>query len=334
MEEGKRNNPFFSIIVPAYNVKDYIEQCLKSILDQKFDSFEVIIIDDGSSDGTGKIIDNFYYEFPNIMRVFHKKNEGLSMARNDGILAANGEYLFFVDSDDWIEDVLCLNKLEQFIINKKKPEVVINRVQICKNDTNRISSCTYFFDEKLNYMKPLNVMNSLLKIPNIYLMAQAFVIRRKFIMDNDIFFLKGIYYEDTLWFPRVFINVKHLALNNQEVYCYRTSRRGSIVNNVDCNKWQSHFCIIRQLCNCADELSGEDKTIILNWARSIYRNAIIESNRMDTTSKKDTDLIDHILHENIGILKDGEIKDRICYRIERYFGISNLRRILLMAYKI
>ena len=91
--------PLLSIIVPGYNVEEFIEECLNSILDQTFKNYEVILIDDESPDNTGKIMDEYAAKYPNFT-VIHKKNEGISVARNLGIELANGKYVAFVDSDD------------------------------------------------------------------------------------------------------------------------------------------------------------------------------------------------------------------------------------------
>ncbi|CVI73546.1 putative glycosyltransferase EpsJ [Clostridiales bacterium CHKCI001] len=90
-----------SVIIPAYNVESYIAVCVRSVLDQKFKDYEVILIDDGSTDRTGEICDKYAKKYEHI-RVIHQKNAGLSAARNSGIAHAQGKYLCFVDSDDWV----------------------------------------------------------------------------------------------------------------------------------------------------------------------------------------------------------------------------------------
>lgn len=97
------NAPEISIIVPVYNVEKYIHKCIDSILDQTFTNFELILVDDGSTDNSGKICDE-YAESDSRVKVIHKKNGGLSDARNTGIDVARGKYLGFVDSDDYIAD--------------------------------------------------------------------------------------------------------------------------------------------------------------------------------------------------------------------------------------
>ena len=94
--------PEISIIVPVYNVEKYLVQCLNSICNQTYKNLQIILVDDGSEDLSGKICDE-YQEKDKRIHVIHKKNEGLSEARNVGVQMAMGKYVGFVDSDDWIE---------------------------------------------------------------------------------------------------------------------------------------------------------------------------------------------------------------------------------------
>ena len=100
--ENTETLPLISIIVPVYNVKNYLEKCLQSICGQTYKNLEIILIDDGSSDGSGELCDLFAQRDGRI-RVFHQANAGQSAARNRGLAVAQGEFLGFVDSDDWIE---------------------------------------------------------------------------------------------------------------------------------------------------------------------------------------------------------------------------------------
>lgn len=95
--------PTFSIIVPVYNVEQYLEKCIESVLGQTYPDFELILVDDGSTDSSGKICDHYQAKDPRL-HVIHKENAGVSVARNVGIDQAHGEYICFIDSDDWIEN--------------------------------------------------------------------------------------------------------------------------------------------------------------------------------------------------------------------------------------
>ena len=96
------NIPQISVIVPVYNVEKYLTQCIESILSQTYQEFELLLIDDGSEDNSGSICDH-YSNIDSRVHVFHKENGGVSSARNMGIEHAKGEWVCFVDSDDWID---------------------------------------------------------------------------------------------------------------------------------------------------------------------------------------------------------------------------------------
>lgn len=95
--------PLISIIIPAYNIENYIAKCLDSLLNQTYRNLEIIVVDDGSSDNTGKVIDDYSSKYDNI-KVIHKKNAGVSAARNSGIEVASGDYIGFVDGDDTVDE--------------------------------------------------------------------------------------------------------------------------------------------------------------------------------------------------------------------------------------
>lgn len=95
--------PYISVIVPVYNAADYLQRCIDSILNQTYKHFEIICIDDGSSDGSERVLDDYQALYPNVVRVCHQENAGVVAARNRGIRMACGDYLAFVDNDDWLD---------------------------------------------------------------------------------------------------------------------------------------------------------------------------------------------------------------------------------------
>ena len=122
----------FSILVPVYNVEQYFEQCLQSLLNQTYKDFEIVLVDDGSTDSSGEICDRYQAEYPEKIKVVHKKNQGLISARRVGIKEASGDYCIFVDSDDLIEDNL-LEVLAGFI-SKNKTDVLLYSYTYYRND--------------------------------------------------------------------------------------------------------------------------------------------------------------------------------------------------------
>ena len=113
----------YSVIVPIYKVEKYLEKCITSILNQSFTDFELILVDDGSPDSCPQICDNFALKDSRI-RVIHKKNGGLVSARNIGIQAAKGDYICYVDGDDWIHKDM-LSEIYKDSIQKYSPDMII-----------------------------------------------------------------------------------------------------------------------------------------------------------------------------------------------------------------
>lgn len=105
----------YSFIVPVYNVERYLKRCLDSIIAQTYHDYEAILIDDGSTDSSGQLVDEYALIYPDKMRVIHQKNAGLGGARNTGIEAAKGEYLIMVDSDDYISERM-LETVDRYLI--------------------------------------------------------------------------------------------------------------------------------------------------------------------------------------------------------------------------
>ena len=121
-KQGKVENPLFSIIVPIYNVERYLEQCIESVLAQDYQNYELILVDDGSPDNSIDICTKYAKQYSNIVFI-HKINGGLSDARNAGIKLARGEYLMFLDSDDYWEGTSILSDLSK--ISEENPDLII-----------------------------------------------------------------------------------------------------------------------------------------------------------------------------------------------------------------
>ena len=121
------NQPLISVIVPVYNVEDYLEKCINSILNQSYKNIEIILIDDGSEDNSGSLCDKYERSCKNI-KVIHKENEGLGFARNSGLDIMKGKYVTFIDSDDWVSCDLILNMYQA---------LKDNRVEFCKGGFQR-----------------------------------------------------------------------------------------------------------------------------------------------------------------------------------------------------
>ena len=116
----------FSVLIPVYNTSEYLDKCVKSVLSQSEKDFEIVLIDDGSTDNSGEMCDNYAKKYPDIVRVIHKENEGLMMTRRRGFKEAKGDYFICLDSDDYLCDNDALKKIKNMIVKKGCDLVVYN----------------------------------------------------------------------------------------------------------------------------------------------------------------------------------------------------------------
>lgn len=231
--------PDISVIVPVYNVKSYLSACLDSILNQDFSSYEVVIIDDGSTDGSGELADQYASRHPDKVRVIHQENQGLGGARNTGIKNAIGEYVAFVDSDDWIKPNM-LSILWHEIQQTGADIAVCGLVCITEKGevVGRVTE-TQSFHVALSFSEHKDIM---LCNPS----ACNKLYRKSLFIDHDIWFPSHVWYEDIRTIPKLYTVSSSMVFTNQCLYCY-LQRSGSIMNNTDVNR-------NRELLDAFDEL--------------------------------------------------------------------------------
>ena len=202
------NNDLISIIVPIYNVKEYLEKCVNSILAQKYKNIEILLIDDGSNDGSSELCDKLLKNDKRI-KVFHKTNGGLADARNFGIMHSNGNYLCFVDSDDTINEDM-INELYNLIINHKCDIATCNFNIIYVDNSAIYSSKTI-----KNKVKIYNKYKALSEVVNLKSGFGPNVCNKMFkkeLFNNDCKFPKGRLFEDLI------VTVKAISKSNKIVY--------------------------------------------------------------------------------------------------------------------
>ncbi len=211
----------FSIIVPVYNIDKYIDDCISSILKQKYKDYELIIVDDGSTDLSGELCDN-YKNIENV-KVFHKENGGLSSARNFGISHANGKYLMFIDGDDFLYDNTCLKKISDAIDNTNA-DVIQYKMVYFYEKIKKYSFQSDFENLKGNIIEKLTQLN---QQGRISISACDKVVKTSLIK-NKILFEKGLLSEDIKWSYSLYLNIFSLETINENIYVYRQQRPNSI----------------------------------------------------------------------------------------------------------
>lgn len=204
--------PKVSIIIPVYNVAEYLKQCLDSIYSQVKDNYEVILVDDGSTDDSGKICDEYKLKYPQTI-VIHKDNGGLSDARNAGIKIATGEYIYFLDSDDWLAP-RAIETLLDFAI-KNNCEVVQGGWYYAYNDY-------LLYDNSRKNLFILNreqAMKELIK--NDYIKNFAWGKLYKSEIVKKYLFVKGVYFEDSYWQHHIIHETNNYGVIPTPLYYYR-----------------------------------------------------------------------------------------------------------------
>ncbi len=261
-----------SIIVPIYNVDTYLRKCVDSLLNQDIDNYEIILVDDGSPDACPQICDEYVAAHANI-RVVHRENGGLSAARNSGIEVAKGEYIMFVDSDDYIEPNVLKGLLDQ--VDRDNLDVLRYRLQYVNPQYEVFNPYKSDPFKGNDYSEmPTDGVSFLNSRMSTACYAWAFVIKRE-LLDGCIF-TPGIYFEDTDWTPRMLCKAKRVASTNTVVYNY-LMREGSITNAVNRSKQKKvlddKMRLIKALQMQANDLQGQGKDN--RWfARMIADNVI------------------------------------------------------------
>lgn len=211
-----------SVIIPIYNVEKYLRKCVDSLLNQDISDYEIILVDDGSPDSCPQICDEYAAEHKNI-RVIHRVNGGLSAARNSGIEVAKGDYIMFVDSDDYIEQ----NVLGELVrtMNEKQLDVLrYNYQNVRENGEVFVPFKTGkpYFNYREDVLDGEAFLNERL---GYACYAVMFIVRRELL--EDCTFTPGIYFEDTDWTPRMLLRAKRVSSTPMIVYNYLW-REGSI----------------------------------------------------------------------------------------------------------
>ena len=208
-------NPLISIIVPVYNVEDYIKECLDSIEKQEYKNFEASIVIDGSTDSSIITCKNYAKRNNNFI-VFEKKNGGLSDARNFGLDKANGKFVMFLDSDDYIPTYCLLRFVEA--IKKTNADIICGGFKRFTNEGKILFTRVPEKEEKLTAS---NAMKEMISEGKINTMACTKVFRKD-IFDR-IKFPVGKYHEDIYVMHRIFASIKSVALIDEVIYFYRVN---------------------------------------------------------------------------------------------------------------
>lgn len=258
---------YFSVIVPVYNVELYLRQCLESLLAQTYSDYEVICVNDGSTDGSRDILSEYDEKYPGI-KVIDRENGGLSTARNTGLEAATGDYVLLVDSDDWVEPTM-LSRLA---------EEADGTDMICfgcrKSDCAATDTLLPEQTDGWSYYNR-HALKSLI-IPFVCVWQRCY--RRKFLIENNMFFHKGIIHEDNEFTPRVCLKAKSVKVISDILYNYQV-RPGSIMTTRGIKSKENLILIGNELSNMFSKETDIDKTTIYRALTHYYQMAFIDNTK-------------------------------------------------------
>lgn len=216
----------FSILVPVYNVEKYLEQCVESLLNQTYNGeYEIILVDDGSTDSSGKICDKYFKDYPEKIKVVHKQNEGLVSARQAGIDAAKGEFCLFVDSDDFVETKL-LETVNNCIEHNNNPDMAIYSFRYYSNGKTTERKATLAAKETVFTNDNKKLLYDAL-ITTAFITSLCTKALKTEILKNDPTDY-SFYYDKNMaedWFRSVHLltAAKKIVYINESLYNYRTN---------------------------------------------------------------------------------------------------------------
>lgn len=225
----KSLNPKFSIIIPIYNTQDYLEEAIESVLKQDYINYEIILIDDGSTDESKLICRKYVDNYPHITLI-EKANTGNSDSRNQGINIAKGEYIMFLDSDDYWYGSSILSDLDN-LSKDNDPDLIITYMKSMYPDGKMVS-----------HLVPLSSFSGNFVLDSVALIKEGIwrgfpaikVVKRSLLLENKIYFPTGIsWLEDVLWTFNLSKVINNYVEYHNDFYVYRRNRDGSVTRHVD-----------------------------------------------------------------------------------------------------
>lgn len=254
-----KENVKFSIIICAYNVENYIERAIKSIDKQDFKDYEMIIVNDGSTDGTYNKIKLINSKYDNVVIINNKHNKGLGEARNLGVKKAKGKYILYLDCDDTIYDNNTLSKINEIIL-KYSPELIYMGVQYI-GGSNKI-----YLPTKENSTKEARLAC------DMHFAVSSKCFKREFLVRNNISFLPNTYYEDMLYSMKCTILASKIAYGEFPFYNYYRNREGSIMSTPSLKKCTDMYKIMEHILGLYEITPNEYKPYLMSFIRNETNN--------------------------------------------------------------
>lgn len=316
---NKEQEPFFSIIIPVYKVEEYLDVCVSSVLSQSFGNFEIVLVDDGSPDKCPELCVQWTTK-DNRVKVLHKTNGGLSSARNAGLKIARGEYVLFLDSDDyWSEQNLLSSAYDFLLTNCKNNDIDVILFQAKKYIESKdlfIPDKRYVSDE-INKVDKNGSVKYLVESQTFSMSACTKIIKKSILLEKNVWFKDGLLGEDLDWFFLLLFSIENIYAIDNCCYVYRM-RDGSITHSIGKKNIEDSLYIIDKwssyIHNCSlDAMSKKCYLSILAYAQVTN---MLNYNMLERFDKK-------------ALLKD--IK-RYCYLLK--FGVNKRVKYTYLVYRL
>lgn len=255
-----------SIIIPVYNVENYLRECVESVCKLRTPA-QIVLVNDGSTDNSGALCDALAAEDARI-KVIHQENGGLSAARNTGIRNSTGDYVMFLDSDDFLD----ADSAEEMLRNlSANPDIMMGLYNNYYTKEQRFEKETSGAFLQQDGRMPVSLFLEMLPSDgrNCYMVAWRFVVRREFLLQNELFFKSGIYHEDEEWTQRLLCSAEHIFVTHNYFYQYRQARAGAITATVKPKHIHDTFTIMEQTTRLIEkQVLGSTKEQYLQQRRA------------------------------------------------------------------
>lgn len=319
-------NMFLSVIIPVYKVEDYLSYCIESVIGQKLKNIEIILVDDGSPDSCPIICDMYLEKYP-FIKVIHKQNGGLSSARNAGINIAMGEYIMFLDSDDWWNSEINMKNILETV--KKHSDIEM----FLLTSLDYIDGDGYYKRKEHENLMKVNTSNiesyyhDLLINGNLEVHAGTKILKREFLTKNNLFFKEGIISEDNEWTIRLLRCLNKVEIIDEPIYIYRAGRTGSITNSVKMKNVSDVLDIISSSISFYDLHKKHPlKKYELCYCAYLWFSALGLSNQLNKQEK--IELKDKFKRTSCVCSFSNSPKTRLAYIVFLMFGLDMTTMIL------
>lgn len=326
------DEPKVSVVVPIYNVEDYLKQCVTSILQQTHRNIEVILVDDGSTDASPSIVDSFASADRRVKAV-HQPNAGSGSARNTGIAAASGEWIFFVDADDFWEGSDCIERCLLAVEGQPAADVLIFDALLYYENPERLEFRDTRWDpDAVGGISNQAMLRYMIEHNDVRPSACTKMVRRTFLLDHDLLFKQGLKTDDIEWFLRFICAPGRYSYLPLDFYRYRQNRLGSTTHSIGRRNVCDLMASLEPLAEVGREPRNRFEADLLAYGCYIYTMALAFLPRLTKTERSE---VWSALQEWAFLLRFGQYRSNRAVRsVSRVVGVRGtawLMHFFLMA---